>query len=139
MKSFSWIITTLARFVLAGFMLSAGVGHFRSTDSFLAQVPPFLPNPELIVYVSGVIEISLALGLVLLNKYRVQVGWALAGFYVLIFPGNISQFLTETSAFGLDTNTDRAVRLIFQPILIVWALWCTGAWNDYRSKRLLTK
>ncbi len=139
MKSFSWIITTLARFVLAGFMLSAGVGHFRSTDSFLAQVPPFLPNPELIVYVSGVIEISLALGLVLLNKYRVQVGWALAGFYVLIFPGNISQFLTETSAFGLDTNTDRAVRLIFQPILIVWALWCTGAWSQYRTNRQLTK
>jgi uncharacterized membrane protein len=55
-----------------------------------------------------------------------------AGFFIAVFPGNISQFVTQTSAFGLDTDLARAVRLLFQPLLVVWALWCTGAWREFR-------
>jgi uncharacterized membrane protein len=123
------IARTLARLVLGGFMLFAGVGHFRSTDSFLAQVPPFLPAREFIVQASGVVEIAFALALLLWTRQRVVVGWTLAAFYVLVFPGNISQALTHTSAFGLDTDTARAVRLLFQPVLVAWAIWCTDGWR----------
>ena len=123
------IARILARFVLGGFMLFAGVGHFRSTDSFLAQVPPFLPARELIVEASGVVEIAFALALLLWTRQRVVVGWTLAAFYVLVFPGNISQALTHTSAFGLDTDTARAVRLVFQPVLVAWAIWCADGWR----------
>lgn len=135
MKPVHRYLTLLGRLALAGFMLTAGIGHFRSTQSFLAQVPPFLPLPELIVQVSGVIEIGLALGLVFGGRYLKQVGWALAGFYVLIFPGNISQFLTQTPAFGLDSDLARGIRLLFQPLLIAWALWCTGAWTQWRNRK----
>ena len=133
------VLKTLVRLALAAFMLTAGVGHFRSTDSFMAQVPPFLPYPELIIYISGVVEIVLAAGLVVAKRHRARVGWTLAAFYVVIFPGNISQYLTGTSAFGLNTDSARATRLLFQPVLIALALWSTGAWAEFIAKRRLAR
>ncbi len=128
-------IRAIARLILGSFMLYAGTGHFTYTESFLAQVPPFLPTAEFIVYVSGVVEIILGLGLIFSKKYREQFGIALAIFYVIIFPGNISQFLTSTPAFGLDSDIARAVRLIFQPVLIVWAIWSTNSWKRLKTFR----
>lgn len=111
----------------------AGVGHLVNGEEFLAQVPPWMPAPEAVVVVSGLIEIAFAIALVVARSRRVLVGWLLAGFYVLIFPGNISQYLTGTDAFGLDSDTARAIRLLFQPVLVVWALWCTGALGRRKS------
>jgi uncharacterized membrane protein len=54
---------------------------------------------------------------------------------VAIFPGNLSQYATRTDAFGLDTDTKRLVRLPFQPLLVAWALWSTGAWRSWRAAR----
>jgi uncharacterized membrane protein len=132
----SSLARTVIRFLLGGFMALAGVSHFTAVDSFAAQVPPWMPFPEAVIYISGVIEIALALGLWFAPKQvRPMVGWALAAFYVVIFPGNISQYLTGTPAFGLDSDAARFIRLLFQPVLIVVALWCTGAWASYRSSR----
>lgn len=133
------IARTASRIVLAAFMIYAGLGHFTNTTSFLAQVPPFIPAKDLVVYISGFIEIGLGLGLLLSRKHRVKIGITLAIFYIAIFPGNISQFLTQTSAFGLDTDQARLIRLLFQPVLIIWALWCTNALSvliyKYRQSR----
>ena len=123
-----------ARIVLAAFMIYAGLGHFTNTTSFLAQVPPFIPAKDLVVYISGFIEIGLGLGLLLSRKHRVKIGITLAIFYIAIFPGNISQFLTQTSAFGLDTDQARLIRLLFQPVLVIWALWCTNSLPIVTSK-----
>jgi hypothetical protein len=30
---------------------------------------------------------------------------------------------------GLNTDTRRFVRLVFQPVPVIWALWPTGAWR----------
>jgi uncharacterized membrane protein len=68
-------------------------------------------------------------------KYRVQVGWVVAAFFVAIFPGNISQYVNGVDAFGLDSDTSRLVRLFFQPVLVVWALWSTGAWVSWRREK----
>ena len=121
-------LRAVLRWVLAAFMLVAGVGHLVATDSFLGQVPTWLPQRTPIVWVSGVVEIGFALALVLLPTRRRQVGWALAAFFVLIFPGNLYQAIAGTGAFGLETPAARWARLAFQPVLIVWALWATGAW-----------
>lgn len=123
------------RIVLAVILLTAGIGHFRNTAEFTAQVPPWLPAAEAIVYVSGVVEVLLGLALLILVRYRVQVGWIIAVFFVVIFPGNISQFLTQTDAFGLDSDVARFVRLLFQPLLVLLALWSTGAWRAFRDRR----
>ena len=123
------------RLALSAILIIAGVGHFRDTQEFTAQVPPWAPAPEFIVYASGVVEIVLGLALIALPKYRVAVGWLTAGFFVVIFPGNISQFITQTDAFGLDSDTARFVRLLFQPLLVVLALWSSGAWSAFRNRR----
>lgn len=115
-------------------MATAGIGHFVSSDSFLAQVPPWMPEPEAVVAISGVVELLFAAALFALPRWRIQVGWLLAAFFVAVFPGNISQFLTQTDAFGLNTDLARAVRLLLQPVLVIWALWCTGAWRAWRGR-----
>ena len=116
---------SIGRWALAGFLLVAGTSHLTwSSDSFLAQVPGWVPlSASLVVLVSGVVEIMLALALVVLRRRRRQVGWVVAAFFVAIFPGNISQFVTHAPAFGLNSDIARGIRLAFQPLLVVWALW----------------
>jgi len=123
---------TIGRWLLATLLVVAGIGHVLWLDAFLAQVPPWLPARAAIVYVSGAIEAALGVALVALRRHRARVGWAVAAFFVLVFPGNVTQAVTGADAFGLDTPTARVVRLLFQPLLVVWALWCTGAWAAWR-------
>lgn len=121
------------RVLLAVLLLVAGVAHLVSPEPFAAQVPPWFPAPGATILVSGLVEIGLGTALLVLPTRRPLVGWAAAAFFLVIFPGNISQFLTRTDAFGLDTDTARGLRLLLQPVLIGWALWCTGAWTTWRS------
>ena len=119
----------------------AGIGHLTtSRQEFQAQVPTLLKDyADFVVVASGVVEIVLGLALVGLWKYRVQVGWVVAAFFVAIFPGNISQYVNGVDAFGLDSDTSRLVRLFFQPVLVVWALWSTGAWQARKKKSVVTE
>lgn len=130
-------VRTFARWILGAALVFAGVGHLTfARQSFVAQVPQWLPLPvDLVVVASGVVEIVLGLSLILLARYRVAVGWIVAAFFVAVFPGNIEQFVRGTDAFGLDSDIARAVRLVFQPVLVLWALWSTGAWRAWRSRR----
>lgn len=126
---------TIGRFALAGVLLVAGVGHLARTEEFRAQVPPFFPARDAIVYVSGVIELLFGTALLATRgDRRLQTGLVVAAFFVAVFPGNISQYVTGEDAFGLDTDTKRAVRLVFQPVLVLWALWCTGALGSLRRR-----
>ena len=122
------VLKQLVRLMLAGILLGAGIGHFTATEAFRAQVPQFLPAADVIIYLSGIIELLLATALLFVPKRRAEVGVAVAAFFVLIFPGNVSQYLTSTPAFGLETDTARGIRLLFQPILVALALWSTGGW-----------
>lgn len=115
--------------VLLGIALTyAGIGHLTfSRIAFQAQVPPWLPmDPDLVVILSGLVEIALGLSLIFLKKWERQVGIIVSLFFLAVFPGNISQYLTQTDAFGLNSDSARAIRLIFQPVLVLWALWSTG-------------
>ena len=131
----NWFRSVL-RIVLGSFLLFAGTSHLTiSRLEFVAQVPPWVPLPvDLVVVLSGIVEISLGLSLVFLPKWKGLVGWIVALFFVLIFPGNISQYVNQISAFGLDTDRARFIRLFFQPLLVVWALWSTGAFRAYANR-----
>ena len=130
-------IRTVARLLLAGALIFAGIGHLTvSRDEFQAQVPTWVPlDPDFVVLASGVVEIALGVLLIVARRYRRHVGWLTAAFFVAIFPGNISQYLTATDAFGLDTDEARFARLFFQPLLVIWALWSTGALTRVRPTR----
>ena len=122
--------------MVLGFALAyAGVGHLTtSRTEFQAQVPTLLEEyADFVVLASGVVEIALGVGLIALWKYRVQLGWVVAAFFVAIFWGNISQYVNGVDAFGLNSDRARLIRLFFQPLLVMWALGSTGAWKSWRS------
>ena len=123
---------TIGRVILGLFLLFTGIGHLTfGREEFIAQVPDWLPlSGDLVVVGSGVVELALGASLIALPRHRVAVGWIVAAFFVAIFPGNISQYVNHIDAFGLTSDLARAVRLVFQPILVLWALWSTGAWRD---------
>jgi len=123
-------VKAVARWALATLMVFAGAAHFVVLDPFLLLVPSWVPWPTAIVWITGVMEVALGVALVLAPEggARRKVGWLLAIFLLAVFVGNISQAVSGVDAFGLDTDTERWGRLVFQPLLIAWALWSTGAW-----------
>ncbi|WP_380166324.1 hypothetical protein [Jannaschia sp. R86511] len=129
---------TAARLALGLALALAGVAHLSvARQEFRAQVPPWFPvDADVVVLASGVVEIGLGAALLAApRRRRALVGWLVAGFFVAVFPGNVSQLLTRTDAFGLDSDLARLLRLPFQPLLVVWALWSTGAWRAWRDRR----
>jgi uncharacterized membrane protein len=122
-------LQNIMRILLGSFMVFAAVGHLTfHRAEFQAQVPDWIPlSKDLVVILSGITELALGLGMLFWKRKRVAVGIALAVFYILIFPGNIAQYVNGIDAFGLDTDRARLMRLFFQPVLILLALWSTGA------------
>jgi uncharacterized membrane protein len=118
--------------ILGLFLLFTGIIHLTvGRTEFAAQVPDWLPvGDDLVVVGSGFVELALGASLIALPRHRVVVGWIVAAFFVAIFPGNISQYVNRVDAFGLTSDLARGVRLILQPLLVLWALWSTGAWRD---------
>ena len=130
-------VRTVARWSLGGALLLAGTGHLTTQrQEFRAQVPHWFPADEdTAVVVSGAVELLLGAALILAGRRRAPlVGLVAAGFFVAVFPGNVAQWREGTSAFGLDTDAKRFARLWFQPLLVAWALWCTGAWTHLRRR-----
>ncbi len=87
--------------VLGLALVYAGVGHLTtSRTEFQAQVPSvFADYADFVVLASGVVEITLGVGLIALWQYRVQIGWLVAAFFVAIFWGNISQYVNGAEVF----------------------------------------
>ncbi|GAB3882330.1 DoxX family protein [Spirosoma agri] len=119
----------IARIALGANLIFAGISHLTfARKAFRAQVPDWIPLKvdDTVVY-SGIAEIALGSSLVLTNeKHQETVGKVAASFFTAVFPGNISQYVNDRSAFGLDTDTKRLVRLLFQPALVYWALKSTN-------------
>lgn len=131
------LLRKFTQLLLGAALAYAGTTHLTTNRAeFQAQVPNWVPfSADFVVIASGIVEIALGLSLLLLWKYRTQVGWITAAFFIAIFPGNISQYVNHIDAFGLDSDRARAIRLLFQPLLVIWALWSTGAWMSYRAKK----
>ena len=133
------MIKRLLQLTLGAFLTSAGISHLDSNkQEFLAQVPTYLPlDPDFVVVASGLVEIALGIALItttfFLTQYRKVIGLLVGLFFILIFPGNINQYLNQIDAFGLDTDQKRLIRLFFQPPLVLWAIWCTGATTYLRK------
>jgi len=127
----------LGRIVLGAFMIFAGIGHMSfARQEFQAQVPTWVPvPPDVTVLASGVVEIVLGVAIIGATRRRAVAGLLLAVFFVAIFPGNIAQWVHQRDAFGLDSDGARLARLFFQPVLVAWALWSTGAWRVLLRRR----
>lgn len=128
-----------AQAFLGAILASAGTSHLTfAREDFRAQVPSWFPlDTDFVVLASGVVEITLGAALLLTWKQprRALVGAIVAAFFVVIFPGNIAQLVEHRDAFGLDSDAKRAVRLVFQPVLVAWALLATDAVGVWRRNR----
>lgn len=137
-------IKTFFRLLLGVFMTFAGFSHLTFNRlEFVAQVPTWIQfSPEFtdfVVLASGVVEMILGLGMLFLYKHKGTVGILLALFYIAIFPGNLNQYFNHIDAFGLNTDSDRLIRLFFQPVLIFLALWSTGGYAELKNSHFLRR
>ncbi len=126
------LVKNIAQLGLGTFLFFAGNSHLYSNrKEFEAQVPTYLPmDADFVVLASGVVEMVLGslliLTVLIFKKYRELIGLITAIFFILIFPGNINQYVNGIDAFGLDTDQKRLIRLFFQPLLVIWALWASS-------------
>lgn len=118
-----------ARILLGANLVFAGISHLTfARREFRAQVPNWVPlKIDDTVVLSGIAEIALGSALIFTpERYAERVGKIAAAFFIAVFPGNISQLAHHRDAFGLDTDQKRYARLLFQPVLVYWALKSTS-------------
>ena len=132
------ISQNILRVTLGLIMIYIGIAHlyFRRIE-FQAQVPRWLTSDEsfvdMIVLISGYIEIIFGVLMVWGGKFKAKTGLVLGVFYVLVFPGNINQYIHELDGLRMYSNNERFLRLLFQPVLIFWALWSTNALKFFKK------
>lgn len=112
----------IGRTALAVAMIAVGLAHFAMPEPFMRIVPPWLPAPRTLVYVSGVYEVAGGVGL-LVPRTRRAAAWALIALFVAVFPANVYMAVA-----GVDPIPDQPVsefarwaRLPLQALLIAWA------------------
>lgn len=125
------LLKMILRALLAGAMITVGVMHFTNEAFFTKIVPAWLPAATLLVYVSGVCEMTLG-ALVLVPKTRKLAGWGLTALYVAVFPANINMCLHPELGGNLP-HWALWFRLPFQALFIVYALWVTEAWPSKKA------
>lgn len=128
MAKLNSLLRKATQILLGATLLYTGTLHLTTRRvEFQAQVPTWLPlSPDFVVIASGIVELALGIALISLRRRR-EVGIATALFFIAIFPGNINQYVNGIDAFGLNTDLARLIRLFFQPLLVIWALWSSGA------------
>ncbi|MBK9752029.1 MAG: DoxX family protein [Nannocystis sp.] len=106
-------------------MLLAGAAHFTMTATYVAIMPSFLPFPLALVYLSGVLEIVLGLGLQIPALRRLA-AWGLVALLIAVLPANINQAVHNLQPEGLQmSQTMLWVRIPMQLVFIAWAFWLT--------------
>jgi uncharacterized membrane protein len=132
-------VSATGQIVLGALLLFTGIAHLTfARVEFRAQVPSWVPIDEnVVVIASGVVELCLAVALLATWRQPARgiAGAVTAAFFVAILPGNIAQFTEHRDGFGLDTDAARAIRLLFQPLLVIWALVVTSAVPTLRALR----
>ena len=117
------MLKTIFRWLLAVFFIAAGTNHFASPAVYEEIMPPYLPWPLALIYVSGVAEIGLGL-LALIRRFRAVAGWGLIALLVAVFPANIHMAL---HGFHSAAGWMLWARLPIQFLLMAWVYWtCLG-------------
>ncbi len=118
-------IKEILRVILSVSLIIVAITHFTASDQHVKIVPPQLPYPLLLVYISGVLEILLAIGLLIPSVSRAA-AWGMIALFIAVFPANINMAVNHIQIDHIpDSPWLHAVRLPFQAVLIAWAWWYT--------------
>ena len=123
------------RWVLTTMMILLGVLHFVAVDAFAQIIPPQLPWPYGLVWISGVFEILLGVGLIP-EKTRRLAGWGLVALYIAVFPANVYMAVANVRIRDLPPAPPAFLwgRLPFQAVLVAWALWVSKPRPDASTR-----
>jgi len=117
-------------YVMGPLYVVAGVLHFVVPDLYAQIIPPFLPAPLALVYLSGVAEIAVGVG-VLIPRTRRYAAWATIALLVAIFPANVYMATSMVVVEGIGGSDPSPLirwgRLPLQGVLILWAYWYTDS------------
>jgi len=117
-------------YVMGPLYVVAGVLHFVAPELYVQIIPPMLPAPLALVYLSGVAEIAVGIG-VLIPRTRRYAAWATIALLVAIFPANVymatSMVVVDGIGGGDPSAAARWARLPLQGVLILWAYWYTDS------------
>jgi uncharacterized membrane protein len=132
------LIKTIFRILTALFFIAAGVAHFANPQPFVGIVPPFLPRPLELVWISGVFEIAGGIGL-LIPFLRRWAGIGLIALLIAVYPANIYMAINDVP-FG-DNHLPwwgHLIRLPFQFVLIALAFWIADVRRNTAEPALRT-
>jgi uncharacterized membrane protein len=112
--------------LMAAFYVLAGVNHFINPDAYMPMMPPYLPWHRFLVYLSGLAEVVLGIG-VLVPRWRSVSAWGIIALLIAIFPANLHIALHNVPVFGAEEGAGifNWIRLPLQGVLILWAWWYT--------------
>jgi uncharacterized membrane protein len=108
----------LGKCAFAALFLGVGVTHFTKTDFLMKAMPPSLPYPRELVWISGAFEIALAILLLWPRTSRLA-AWGLIALLIAVFPANIHMY-QHPELFPYPP-TALLIRLPMQGLLILWA------------------
>jgi uncharacterized membrane protein len=115
----------ILRFIFSVSLIVVGITHFIKPDQYVRIVPPQLPYPLVLVYISGFFEILGGIG-ILIPFVSVAAAWGLIALFIAVFPANINMAVNSIPIEGIPHYPLLYwVRLPFQAVLIAWAWWYT--------------
>jgi uncharacterized membrane protein len=118
------VLKVVLRLLLAFAFVGVGVLHFVAPEAFEQIVPPYLPWPLALVYVSGFFEILGGCGF-LIPRLRRAAGWGLIALLIAVFPANLHMAVNDVAVNGKHWSPLALWgRLPLQAVFIVWVWWC---------------
>jgi uncharacterized membrane protein len=124
-RSRSWQLKQITLYLMAVLYVAAGVMHFRNPGFYLQIMPPYLPWHLGLVYLSGVAEIVLGIGLVIPSLTRLA-AWGVIALLLAVYPANIHMWWNDVQVDGQPSPAwFHLFRLPMQFVLMLWAWWYT--------------
>ena len=120
-KAFDYSIS--GRLAMSCMLVLTSIGHFAFTEGMVMMMPDFIPLREEFVYLTGVVEIAAAVGLVLFRLHHLT-AWLLIAFFILILPANINAALKNIDyQTGSDTGHGVAYLWFRVPLQVLFIAW----------------
>lgn len=120
-------IKTISKFVLALFMIGAGIMHFVNPSFFLKIMPLYLPLHKELVLLSGVFKVLLGV-LLLVPQYSRWAAWGIVALLIAVFPANLHVY--QRQELIAASSLVHLLRLPLQGVFILWAYWHTKRTPD---------